>query len=109
MHSYYLYNFSLAMKYIPTMSLDQFTDSRRGEEIRESQLSDRLKPATVLILSIRYQKHSVSNSEIMHQRIALQYIHYNALQARENLHVQKTGIDYSAFIRFCQLKMGTND
>ena len=27
-------------------------------------------------------------------------IHYDALQARENLHVQKSGIDYSALIRF---------
>ena len=51
----YLYNFPLAMKYLPCHSIN----SSKVEEGGKSQLSDRLKPATVLNLIIRCQKRSL--------------------------------------------------
>ena len=51
----YSYNFPLAMKYLPCHSIN----SSIVEEGGKSQLSDRLKPATVLNLLIRCQKRSL--------------------------------------------------
>ena len=50
---------------VSTMSLDQFTDSRRGEENNNYKRPSRLKPATVLILLIRCQKRSVTFNHII--------------------------------------------
>ena len=53
----YLYNFPLAMKYLPCHSIN--SSKVELEEGGKSQLSDRLKPATVLNLIIRCQKRSL--------------------------------------------------
>ena len=54
-----IFNFSLAMKYLPCHLINLLIEEEGSYIGEESQLSDRLKPATVLNLLIRCQKRSL--------------------------------------------------